>query len=207
MWDFFQINKVLSLEWGRRIVKNIFKLNPKVVDEIDKNHQPIKAKIQGPYVAVQMRLGDKKTENELKNVSEYISAVENLGLEQKQLNIFVSSDNQSAVDEFIQQSKPHWQVFRIDQPLFITQNKSILLWQGHHQRQFNVLPAQSRRNATITLLAELEMFKGAEHVVCTISSNLCLLIQLLREQSFETVHSLDKPDRHWVAYKELLEQL
>ena len=80
---------------------------------------------------------------------------------------------------------------------------SMVLWDvEHHQLAFNLMSDQQRRNSNNTLLAQLEVIRGGEHVICTLSSSLCLLIQLLRDQNTDTLHSLDKPNGNgnWIDF-------
>jgi hypothetical protein len=64
--------------------------------------------------------------------------------------------------------------------------------EGHLQTHFNELSLQFKRLATYKLMAELQVLIQAKYVVCTFSSNVCRLVQILRNAHIDTVLSLDK---------------
>ncbi len=64
--------------------------------------------------------------------------------------------------------------------------------EGHLQTRFNKLSLQLKQFATYKLMAELEVLTQAKYVVCTFSSNVCRLVQVLRNAHIDTVLSLDE---------------
>ena len=91
--------------------------------------------------------------------------------------------------EELQSLRPQWEFVQVS-PL-----DSLILGgqHGHMQQDFNALPLQTRVEAALLLLTELEALARVKYVVCTFSSNIGRFVQVLRAQAPATVTSLDQP--------------
>ena len=143
------------------------------------------------YIGVHVRRGDKSI-SEAKNVPvmNYIQKIEETFPAKKGHTVFVTSDDSSVLDEF-PRLRPTWMFASI-----IKNNSYTLNYTGHVQFRFNNLPAKEKLHQTRALLCEIQMLINAEYVFCTMSSNICRLVQILRHQDPSTVFSLD---REWFA--------
>jgi hypothetical protein len=133
------------------------------------------------YIAIHIRTGDKAGEQPELDLQFYIHCLNNLVEQTNITNIFIASDSNTSI-AVIKELKSQWNIFH-----FLTNST------GHYQAHFNTLPEAFRKRAALQLMAEIDFLQKADHVICTISSNVCLLVQLIRTQPFETVHSLDMP--------------
>jgi len=84
--------------------------------------------------------------------------------------------------------RPHWHL------IYLTYGEQLrqAIALGHNQKEFNLLNAEVKLNVTRMFIAELDVMTNAKGVVCTMSSNVCRLVQILRHQSEESVYSLDE---------------
>ena len=142
------------------------------------------------YIAVHVRRGDKliKEAREVPLV-QYIQKIEQT-LPGKQFRpVFVASDDLAVPDEF-SQLRPMWTFFSINNTIPYASN-----YTGHTQFKFNSLPLDERMNQTRLLICEIQMLVDADYVFCTMSSNICRLVQALRHQDPSTAISLDTPWR------------
>jgi hypothetical protein len=101
--------------------------------------------------------------------------------------VFVASDQHSIIEQ-LRSIRSHW--------TFVQLNVHTLLekqWPtGHVQEQFNRLSIDEKYASTMILLTEIECLVRINYVICTFSSNICRLIQILRTQSIDSVVSLDQ---------------
>jgi hypothetical protein len=209
IWSFFKLRKILTFEWGRKIASSFFKLTPFIREKMEEVTRPVKSSMNGPYIAVHMRFGDKWTENRLFEVMDYIYAVERLewdGL----MNVFVATDTYSALEEFIR-LRPDWNIFYVNYTLptncslfpsmiLPESNVNCSTVSGYYRELFLTLDFKVRKEATVYLLAELDMLRNADRVICTLSSNMCILTQLLRTQKLDTLVSLDEINEQWNVF-------
>ena len=138
------------------------------------------------YMAVHVRRGD-KIAREAREVSvrKYIDRMEAVLAENESPTVFVASDDPLAIDEF-RRLKPRWTFTAIQHP---RQNKARS--RGHLQARFDLLPPEEKQLQTRLLICELQMLVDARYVFCTMSSNVCRLVQILRHQHPATAISLD----------------
>ncbi|CAF0890781.1 unnamed protein product [Adineta ricciae] len=138
------------------------------------------------HYAMHIRRGDKVTETNSIKTRKYIDAMEELikkDTEKQWKNrVFVASDDANTIHE-LRQLKPEWNFVR-----FVP--KTVHL-HGHEQGSFDKLPQHVQIELTHILLSELEILSRVKYVVCTFSSNVCRLTQVLRKQHPSTVLSLD----------------
>lgn len=111
----------------------------------------------------------------------------NLGDQTEQYVIFVASDVRNIVDG-LKLLRPTWRFVQLSH---LMPNMTELT-NGHDQHIFNRLPIEYKIEATKILMAEIELLSRAHSVVCTFSSNICRLVQILRSQKPETVRSIDE---------------
>eukprot|EP01133_Synstelium_polycarpum_P017730 gene17730-21140_t len=146
---------------------------------------------QQDYYAVHIRRGDKTSEAQLYGVGDYLSLLESTIAKTENrivkwdtpgISLFVASDEIDTVYAEAVSLRPKWQVFRASE--FVHQS-------GHVQGEFNVKSAEDRFQETAYLMTEIEILTNAKATICTFSSNLCTVIQLLRTQPANTLASLD----------------
>jgi hypothetical protein len=143
------------------------------------------------YIAVHVRRGDKliKEAREVPLV-QYIQKIEQTLITDNAFRpVFVASDD-SAVPEEFSQLRPMWAFFSINHTISYASN-----YTGHVQSEFNRLPLDEKMNLTRLLICEIQMLVDADYVFCTMSSNICRLVQILRHQNPSTAISLDVPWR------------
>ncbi|UJR30339.1 hypothetical protein I4U23_017876 [Adineta vaga] len=137
--------------------------------------------------AMHIRRGDKVTEANIIKTKTYINAMEKLIQRDTQkrstYRIFVASDESNIINE-LQRLKPEWK--------FVKLSAKTIEMHGHEQSIFDHLPKHVQLELTYVLLSELEILSRVKHVVCTFSSNVCRLVQVLRKQDPNTVISLDE---------------
>ena len=140
------------------------------------------------YIAVHVRRGDKiHREARQVPVQQYLRRMETILEKKTSSTIFVASDDPLAIDEF-RRLKPDWTFAAIQ---YARQNETRV--RGHLQASFDRLSPSEKRFRTRLLMCELQMLVDARYVFCTMSSNVCRLVQILRRQHPATVVSMDKP--------------
>lgn len=143
------------------------------------------------YIGVHVRRGDKLV-NEAGSIPlvNYINRIEKIVQQNQNQNIFVASDDPSTTDDF-RKLKPQWTFISVS-----STDQKRTGSDGHRQREFNRLDRGRKRFQTHLLICQLQMLIDANYVFCTMSSNICRLIQILRHQPPSTMISLD---RSWYA--------
>eukprot|EP01118_Nematostelium_gracile_P006054 TRINITY_DN1937_c0_g1_i1.p1 TRINITY_DN1937_c0_g1~~TRINITY_DN1937_c0_g1_i1.p1 ORF type:complete len:399 (-),score=81.88 TRINITY_DN1937_c0_g1_i1:24-1175(-) len=186
MWGYFQRgNNSIPIEEMRNVAQRLFVLKPEIVERV-KEQIAVVTPFEGEYFGTHVRRGDKHIEDTLIDSVVYVQRLDLMIQadpvlrEQKNPNIFVASDDVKVFGEF-QALRPHWNVIYVN-----STNHN-----GHTQWAFNQGSREDRLRETVHLLAELEMLKNARQVLCTFSSNVCTLTQIIRTQSPDTVESLD----------------
>lgn len=96
--------------------------------------------------------------------------------------VYVASDEDGILEQ-LRQLRFDWE--------FLKFPKKSHLFNGHQQKVFNSLPINVKVELTRILLTEIEILSRVKYLVCTFSSNICRLIQILRQQPPQTVLSLD----------------
>ena len=149
-----------------------------------------------PYFAFHVRRGDKKGEQSLIPIWKYVSALEELmknnsaelgssevlrGLSERPV-VYLASDDMQNVHKELKTFRPAWD---------IRYRNGSIHSHGHSQSDFNMLSGSLRENRAIDILIELEILKRAKFVVCTFSSNVCSLVQILRTADPKTMQSVD----------------
>ena len=140
------------------------------------------------YIGVHVRRGDKLVkEARPVPLQKYIHTIERkMLMKNTSRNIFVSSDDPSVIEGF-RQLKPAWNFFCIHNDYHNrTQRHS------HDQSDFNRLSAKEKNYQTRCFMCELQMLASAKYVLCSMSSNVCRLTQVLRYQHPSTAISLDR---------------
>ena len=138
------------------------------------------------HIAVHVRRGDKiGSEAREVSVRKYIDRMEAVLAENESPTVFVASDDPLAIDEF-RRLKPRWTFTSVQHP---RQNEARS--RGHLQARFDLLPSEEKQLQTRLLICELQMLVDARYVFCTMSSNVCRLVQILRHQHPATAISLD----------------
>jgi hypothetical protein len=152
-------------------------------------------------IGVHIRRGDKKTEAKLLPIEEYVRKVLELinasGKSAQEFVVFVASDSRDALEEF--KHHPSLSGVAITSLPQFEYPKSLSMTvaeeaSGHNETNFNSQPSLCKYKATIELLAELEALARTDYLICTYSSNLCRLLQVLRRHDPSSVHSLDIPN-------------
>ena len=138
-----------------------------------------------PFVALHVRRGDKHFESEPRDACDYADALAALLKRHSRLHdvrwtIFVASDEPTAI---VAQLAACSTVQR--------HNWHLTAWSQGGVDELR-LGARRDGDAQVRLWAELRLLARAAFVVCTFSSNVCRLVQLLRTQPAETLAPLDE---------------
>ena len=149
--------------------------------------QSCKPKNYSRYIGIHVRRGDKGAEQNVIPISKYIKSLEQQFKKDETLPIFVASDDRNMVQQ-LQKAQSEWTFFGLNMKTVGNTGKS-----GHSQTVFNRLPEELRRIELQYLVCEIQMLIDAEMVFCGMLSNICRLVQILREQPIETLISLDRP--------------
>ncbi|CAF2865470.1 unnamed protein product [Rotaria sp. Silwood2] len=139
------------------------------------------------YIGVHIRRGD-KLDKEARPIplQNYIKIIEQKKLlKNESQQIFVSSDDSLVIEE-LRYLKPIWNFVSIYNIDYNTTRRH-----GHFQTQFNRLSSREKLFETRLLMCELQMLINSQYVLCSMLSNVCRLIQILRHQHPSTVISLD----------------
>lgn len=140
------------------------------------------------YIGIHIRKGD-KLHKEARGLSfiKYTKAIERILRRNATIQkIFVASDDHTAVEK-LRQLEPKWDFISIYDNNNQKSNKT-----GHFQSQFNRLSNKQKLFQTRLFICELQMLIDSKYVLCSMSSNVCRLIQILRYQHPSTVISLDR---------------
>jgi hypothetical protein len=140
------------------------------------------------YIGIHIRKGDKLVkEARAIPLNKYIKSIEGILLRNKTIrHIFVASDDHMVIEE-LRHLKPAWEFFSIHD-----NNRSRIRTTGHFQSNFNRLSGKDRLFETRLFMCELQMLIDGQYVLCSMSSNVCRLIQILRHQHPSTAISLDR---------------
>jgi hypothetical protein len=138
-----------------------------------------------PFAGIHIRRGDKWQEAPPLTADTYARAVESIDPTIKRC--FVASDSYAAVQE-LAAARPHWTIAS-----FVAPDDA-----GHHQGAFNRYPPDARRDRVLDLLAEIEALSKAAFFVGTYSSNIGVLLALLRGK--DSCHGVDGPLRIYRPY-------
>ncbi|CAF1538317.1 unnamed protein product [Rotaria sp. Silwood1] len=140
------------------------------------------------YIGIHIRRGDKLVkEARVISLQKYIEIIERRILVKNiSQHIFVSSDDHLVIDELCH-LKPTWNFVSIYNNHYNNTQRH-----GHFQSQFNRLSSSEKLFETRLLMCELQMLIDSQYVLCSMSSNVCRFIQILRHQHPSTVISLDR---------------
>eukprot|EP01133_Synstelium_polycarpum_P012851 gene12851-15092_t len=142
------------------------------------------------YYAIHVRRGDKIKEARFYNVTDYLSLLETtikkieghtVTKDTTGVNLFVASDDIDTVFPEVQALRPNWHIFRIpENSPHAGQNATIFMTKS----------IEERFQETAYLMTEIEVLINSKILICTLSSNICTLLQLLRTQPANTLDSL-----------------
>jgi hypothetical protein len=127
--------------------------------------------VEGEYFTLHIRRGDKWHEAKPIEIYNYMRKADEVNRRQLR-KCFLMTDDYSVVKE-LRRGYPKFEIFSL-----CDQSE-----QGHLQNEFNLRPAEARRNSTLRLLAELVIAKGGSFFVGTFSSNVGRLVAMLRGRS------------------------
>lgn len=138
-----------------------------------------RVQLSEPYVALHVRRGDKNKERPLVPLEQYARAVKLLANETTA--VFVATDDGSVLTELRYYLRGRT-VVSVEE----AKNRK-----GHVQAAMNRVYLKNNVARVVTLLAEIEIMRGASLFICTFSSNLGRLVHLLRWQRADSSVSLD----------------
>lgn len=137
------------------------------------------------FVGIHIRRGDKRLEASPIPAEAYARAAEEA--DPNVQACFVASDSREAVDE-LAAARPKWTIAALATPQNI----------GHEQSVFNQGSAVMRHHLVLDLLAEIEILAKASFFVGTFSSNIGVLLALLRGK--DTCYGVDGPLKIYRPY-------
>ncbi|CAF3265322.1 unnamed protein product [Rotaria socialis] len=140
------------------------------------------------YIGIHIRKGDKlKSEAPSVSLEQHIKSIENIFNKTKTIqNIFVASDDLTVIKQF-RHLKPIWNFFQINYNNYQDINRT-----GHFQSKFNHLSLERKLFETRLLMCELQMLINSQYVSCSMYSNICRLLKILRYQHPTTTVSLGR---------------
>lgn len=147
----------------RNIINNVYVFNEETVCDIEKLKSTLL--INGNYLSLHIRGGDKITECELTNIDKYMEIAKNVSNIKK---IFVSTDDY----RFFELLKKNY----TDYTFFTISNESA---KGYLQRDFVYSSADQRRSQMINMFASMDLLLGGKHCICTFSSNIGMFIGIM----------------------------
>ena len=174
----------------RLVISLVWKLshgaNSRLKEELDQVFHKFlkdeKSESLTEFYGIQIRKGDKLTWREAYSIplEKYLEIIERIHSSLKKEKgikfplVFVASDDLNSSLPELRKLRPSWNfLFR----------KSGLHSTGHFQQTFNKLAFEERANHALEILIDLEILKRAKLVVCTYSSNICRLIDMLRSEN------------------------
>lgn len=189
----------------RTVVRLAMRVQPEIESRVDAMLTQQRGSLDDmqPFVAMHIRRGDKHFEIAPRATCEYADALEALLRRHSQLEmrwaVFVASDEPTAVLATLAAC-----------PAVQRYNWTLKTWRhgGSHELS---LGARRAGDAQVRLWAELRLLTRAAFVVCTFSSNVGRLVQLLRTQPAETLAPLDEgrgesslrcPERNFCSKRE-----
>lgn len=137
------------------------------------------------YFGFHIRRGDKTREAPEESISSYFEKAHEIAPRLK--TCFVASDDYATIQQ-IEVEYPDWHVISM-----VTPSRT-----GHDQATFNLQDAELRRSSTLELLTEIEALRAASFFVGTFSSNVGVLLALLR--GLESSFGVDGPLRIYRPY-------
>ncbi len=110
--------------------------------------------------------------------------------------VFVASDHVTSIIDELRRTRPAWTFLVRKSALHSNSNShsnssSSSNSTGHVQKEFNALSESERTQKSIELIQDLEFLRRARFLVCTYSSHICFLSQMLRDQDPKSIQSLD----------------
>ena len=154
----------------------IFRFNDETKSFIDSKHENIKE----PFVATQIRRGDKVTEVDLTPIEEFVKKIEGVRPEGI-TSVFVASDSKHAIEYFKEKCPKNYNIWSFD----------TALEDGHLQETFNSLATEKVKAASLDLFLDIHTLIKSEQLVGTYSSNILRFVVLFKGR--ESCHGLDGP--------------
>ncbi|CAM2728788.1 unnamed protein product [Rotaria socialis] len=177
--------QVQSFEVKRKVAQFLWKSISKETLNFIENCQ---IKTFTNYIGIHIRKGDKlKSEAPSVSLEQHIKSIENIFDKTKTIqNIFVASDDLTVIKQF-RHLKPIWNFFLINYNNYQDINRT-----GHFQSKFNHLSLERKLFETRLLMCELQMLINSQYVSCSMYSNICRLLKILRYQHPTTTVSLGR---------------
>jgi hypothetical protein len=144
--------------------------------------------LSGPHIGAHIRWGDKKSEALPVSARVYAHLLKEKADQLNTRTIFLMSDSSDAVHEIVDLL-----------PDYHIKTTTPTYWKGNEMDSFFELPREERENQARLLILEMTIMSQSSHVVCTMSSNVCRLIQVIREQPPETMTGIDMLAPSWAC--------
>jgi len=173
------------LAFYRKLLSVVWRLNHKIIEEV-KNFRTENNLLD--YFGVHIRWGDKYTQAKLLDVDYYIHKIEKLVEPNQEVKIFLMSDDEQSKHDLLHK-RPKWKIFSL-----IPKNTH-----GNHQTSFTYSSVTFREENSHRLILELTLMAQAKYAFCTMSSNVCRLLQVLRTTEPSTLIPVDNMD--WFPFK------
>lgn len=168
-------SKESKLQELQNIIDNIYIFNERTKKDINDVINAIA--LPEEYVAMHVRRGDKIIESDLYDVEKYFEL-----LPPDTKNILLHSDDYRVIPE-IKQKYPEYNFYSITD----------VKYQGYIHNEYLALPGQKRREIVINLLANVELFKNANHYIGSFDSNVGMFVNMYRGGK----NSTDVLKREW----------
>ena len=151
------------------IYRGIFRFTPKMQAHADAKKAELGFE-DAPYIAIHIRRGDKRTEVEHAQTSDYIAKLDEINVTGI-TNIFLASDDYDAVQDFVALAPKGLNI-----KTFCKETSR----GGYSQYFFDKQLSASRFADTMDLLAEIDIMRNADDFIGTFTSNIGRTVSFLR---------------------------
>lgn len=158
------------------IASMIFRFNDETKSFVDSKYKVIKE----PFIATQIRRGDKLIEADFIPIEAYVNKIEEVRPEGI-TSVFAASDSTHAIECLKDLCPDSYNIWSFD----------TAMEDGHFQETFNSLGTEKIKAASRNLLVDIYTLIKSEQLVGTYSSNILRFVVLFKGR--ESCHSLDEP--------------
>jgi hypothetical protein len=193
-----------TLDVKRELAESSLRMNKEITSIVDSQIQVTLHKafdVQGVdcsqksfTIGVHIRRGDKHREARMIEVETYMEAVRNItevqNVSLQNVVVVIASDDFRVVEEF--KNKTRGQMTVVSMEKLIDTSRA-----GFVEAESLVMEPHLKYISGLEMLIEVEALARANYVVCTHSSNVCRLIQMIRKVDEKSIVSVDG---EWKAF-------
>jgi hypothetical protein len=163
----------LSYEEKRAVATKLFEYSPPLQRQVDLRKKGLPLFDCGLHI----RTGDKITTGEMIAIpfTKYLDAIKQYQLQsgKQTLTIYLMTDSLSVLQYFKEKKESSWTLVSLP--------PAIPFEKGHDQKTYNSNPTKVKQDAFTLFMTELHILKSCPHIICTFSSNIGRLLDLIRD--------------------------